>query len=155
MEVKTQVQETSPATEPHIQTACDIATGKTQSDPSEQGTSILGAKKDLNSKGRGDHWYRMVYRNGSWQYVSTDRLPSGQFLASDRKATVHGDVYIGEIVVQHDRGGPVDTAWIITAPDPTTKAVKVDVTFTKRRDGNVGITLPDGSKLVLSNPRPK
>jgi hypothetical protein len=63
------------------------------------GVSITGAKKDLNCKGRGPQWYRMVWRPGSWQYVSSDRLPAGNFLASDRRASVSGEVYHGEIVV--------------------------------------------------------
>ena len=147
-----EAQPATPATEQRIQTACDIATGKAQADPTESGKEITGAKKDLNGKGRGPQWYRMVHRNGDWRYVSSDRLPSGSFRASERRASVSGEVFTGESVVQHDRGQPVDAAWIICQPDAEGK-VMVLCEFSRRRDGNLGITLPDGSELVLPNPR--
>jgi hypothetical protein len=162
MSEQNQVPETSAAPEvkpepgiaPRVQAACDVAAGKTPADPAEAGRPITGAKKDLNSKGRGDQWYRMVYRGGAWRYVSNDRLPNGSFLASDRRASVSGEVFVGEIVVQHDRGGPVDAAWIVCPPSADGK-VLVRVEFARRRDGSLGITLPDGSELVLPDPRGK
>lgn len=150
-----QVPETTTAAEPAIsdsvRKACDIATGKTPADPSETGRSIFGAKKDLNSKGRGEHWYRMVYRSGGWEYVSDDRLPSGSFLASDRRCDASGDVYAGEIVIQHDRGGPVDVAYLVISPDEKMRKIN----FVKQRDGQLRFELPDGSEIILPNPRAK
>lgn len=135
-----------------IKLACDIATGKIPADPNDKGYKIIGAKKDLNSRGRGPQWYRMVHRNGSWQYVSNERLPAGTFSASERRAHVSGQAFIGEIIVQHDRGKPIDLAYIITGEggeyDP-----KTEITFHARRDGNLVFVLPDNSEIILSNPR--
>lgn len=145
---------TTPAISARVQAACDVAAGRTQADDAATGTRITGAKKDLNAKGRGPQWYCMVYRNRSWQYVSTDRLPSGTFLAADRRAEVYGEVYPGEIVVQHDRGSAVDAAWLVAAPNAEGKCL-TKITFTKRRSGDLAFTLPDGSEVVLSDPRAK
>lgn len=141
------------AAEPdRIAAACDIATGRTPADPSAPGEHITGAKKDLNAKGRGPEWYRMVYRGGSWRYVSDERLPSGTYLASDRRATVRGEVYPGEIVAQHDRGQPVDLMYLVCRPDDQGTRL-VDCAFRRRRDGDLAVTLPDGSEIVLPDPR--
>lgn len=149
------VPETAPALEARIQIACDIATGKIPAPDHDSPRNVVGAKKDLNSKGNGPEWFRMVYRNGSWRYVSDDRLPSGKFLASDRRATVYGEVFAGEIIAGHDRGGQIDSAWIVMAePDAAGKNLKA-ITATKQRDGQLAFALPDGSKVVLPNPRAK
>lgn len=146
--------ETTPAVSARVQAACDVATGRTPADDAATGKRIIGAKKDLNAKGRGPQWYRMVYRNRSWQYVSTDRLPSGTFRASDRNAEVYGEVYPGEIVVHHDRGSAVDAAWLAATPNAEGKCL-IKITFARRRSGNLAFTLPDGSEVVLSDPRAK
>lgn len=134
-----------------VQSACDIATGRSPADDAATGTRIIGAKKDLNCKGRGPQWYRMVYRR-SWQYVASERLPSGSFLASERRSEVHGNVYPGEIVVSHDRGRPVDAAWLVLTPDSDGKVLR-KIEFASRRDGQLAFRLPDGSEVVLPNPR--
>lgn len=143
------VHETT-AVPPHVQTACNIATGKVSADPAAEAISIVGAKKDLNSKGRGPEWYRMVWRNGVWQYVSSDRLPRGNFLASDRRASVYGDVFVGEVIVGHDRGAKVDCAYLVVDGETALTALALPK---PRRDGSLAIKLPDGSELVLPNPR--
>lgn len=151
MSEQNQAPEVTSVLETRIQVACDIATGRIPADPADAGKKVIGAKKDLNCKGRGPQWYRMVYRN-AWQYVSSDRLPSGNFLAADRRATVYGIVYPGEIVVSHDRGKPVDCAWLVCPPDAYGK-VMVDIGCpAKRRDGQLYFTLPDGSVVVLPDP---
>lgn len=137
-----------------IQVACDIAAGRASADPDAEGARIRGAHKDLNAKGRGPEWYRMVYRGGSWQYVSDERLPSGTYRASDRRATVYGEVYPGEILADHDRGKPVDQIWLAHARDAEGDAL-TECEFRRRRDGDLAITLPDGSEVVLSDPRRK
>lgn len=139
--------------ETRIQTACDIASGKTPTDPAASGAKIRGGYKDLNSKGSGPEWYRMVYRNG-WTYVSEERLPNGSYRASDRRATVYGEVFPGEIVVGHNRGGPVDTAWLISSPNEKGEVLN-EIQFRKRRDGQLTFVLPDGTEVTLSNPRRK
>ena len=140
------------AIDTRIRSACDIAAGRAPSDPDALGKSITGAKKDLNARGNGPQWYRMVYRESGWQYVSSEQLPNGNYLASDRRATVYGDVFPGEIVVSHDRGKPVDAAWLICTPDEQGK-VMTPCGIRKRRDGQLVFELPDASKIVLSDPR--
>ena len=134
-----------------VQSACDIATGRSPADAGATGTTITGSKKDLNAKGNGPEWHRMVYR-GSWRYVSDDRLPSGRYLASDRRASTSGEVYPGEIVVQHDRGSQVDSAWLACAPNSEGKSL-VTCSFERQRDGQLKFSLPDGSEVVLPDPR--
>jgi len=145
--------ETTQLTE-RVTRAISIATGAVAADPSERGHTITGAKKDLNCKGRGDEWYRMVLRNGRWQYVSDDRLPSGSFRASDRRASVSGDVYVGEIVVRHPRGGRVESAWLVCDPGEDGK-VLVGCGWGIRRDGQASVRLPDGQEVVVEDPRKK
>lgn len=140
--------------EDRLKVACDIVCGRAAADPSEEGKVITGAKKDLNAKGKGPEWYRMVWRSGCWQYVSSDRLPSGNFRASDRRASVSGPVYTGEIVAGHDRGGQIDIAWVICPPDADGK-VMVSIEFKKRRDGQLEFSLPSGDKILTPNPRAK
>lgn len=137
-----------------IAAACDIAAGRTPADPAAPSRRITGAKKDKNARGRGPEWYRMVWRGGSWRYVSDERLPSGNFLAADRRATVYGEVYEGEVCVDHDRGGPVSDAYLVCRPDEGGK-VLADCTFARRRDGQLAITLPDGSVILTPDPRKK
>lgn len=129
--------------------ACGIAMGSVVSDPAEMGFTITAGKKDLNGKGRGDWWYRMVWRDGSWQYFSEERLPTGTYLAGDRRATVSGDVFLGELVCRHDKGGPVDAVWVVVGGDKPLRVCK----YVKRRDGSLNVTLPDGSVVSVPNPR--
>lgn len=139
--------------------ACEIAAGRAPADPDATALRIVGAKKDLNCKGRGPHWYRMVFRNGAWMYVSTERLPSGTFRASDRRASVYGEVFPGEIVADHDRGGPLNAVGIAHERIVRGDRDKVVLTWMdppkKRRDGLLKVVLPDGSELVVPNPRSK
>ena len=135
-----------------VAVACGIARGECQADPNARAVRIRGGHKDLNAKGRGPWWFRMAYRSGSWTYFSDERLSAGTFLASDRRQTVHGDVFPGELICQHDRGGPVDAMYLIVE-DEKPKDALVSVEFRKRRDGMLVVTLPDGSEVIVSNPR--
>jgi hypothetical protein len=139
-------------TDSRVTRAADIATGRTQPDPTGTGWTIVGAKKDLNCKGNGPEWYRLVHRYGSWQYVSEERLPSGNFRAAERRATVSGTVFEGEIVAGHHRGGAVESVRLVCYPDSEGK-VLVECVFSIRRDGLLAVTLPDGTVIALENPR--
>lgn len=133
-----------------VQRAADIATGRVPAASDSVGHKVTGAKKDLSCSGSGPQWFRMVYR-GAWRYVSDQRLPNGR-RSSERRCSVHGEVFEGELVVNHDRGKPVDSAWLVCEPDDEGK-VLVPVEFTKRRDGQLSFTLPTGDVVVLPNPR--
>lgn len=134
--------------------ACEVAAGLPRLPEEEKLYRIRGAEKDLNAKGRGPWWYRLVWRDGAWEYVSQDRLPTGTYLARDRRATVYGNVMLGEIVVQHDRGGPIDAAYLVApseaSEDGKTILRKIEL---KRFRGQLIITLPDGRGLELPDPR--
>lgn len=134
--------------------ACMLATGRVgQEAGAKPAGRITAAHKDLNAKGRGAWWYRMVWRSGTWEYYSDERLPMGTFLAHDRRATVQGDVWAGEIIVTHDKGSGLDSGgYLVCTPDADGK-VLVEITWTKRRDGNLVFAMPDGSEIVTPNPR--
>jgi hypothetical protein len=144
----------TPSISASLQLACDIAAGRAEADPGAHGFKITGAMKDLTCRGRGPQFYRMVYRGGAWQYVSAQRLPNGCYRARERRAEVFGDVFIGEIVVDHNRGAAVDTAYLVDAPDAEGECLE-NIAFQLRRDGDLTFTLPDGSEVVLTNPRSK
>lgn len=160
-DVQASVPTEAPAPEPaapeerdRFTLACAIARGETAAEADATGTSIRAGHKDLNCKGKGPCWYRMVWRNGQWQYFSDERLPSGTFLASDRRATVRGDVFLGEIVCEHDKGGPVDTMYLVVIPSPGDAASILEACeFRKRRDGSLTVVLPDDTEIVVPNPR--
>lgn len=133
-----------------IRRACDIAAGRAAADPSAPGKRIRAAHKNLNCKGRGDHWFRMVLRGSRWSYFSEERLPAGSFLAADRRCTVYGEVFSGELVCQHDKAKGVDAVWL--ACEPESSSALEECTFRKRRDGRLAVTLPDGTEVVVDNP---
>lgn len=136
--------------------ACAIARGDYPAPGDSEGCKVIGAKKDKNAKGNGPEWYRMVHRDGAWRYVSDERLPSGNFLAGDRRATVYGEVYLGEICIDHDRGSPVTDAYLVV-PEPGDEGddVLLKVEFKKLRGGLIRFSLPDGSEVKLPDPRKK
>lgn len=139
---------------PLVQSACEIATGRVEGEPNAKAVRVVGAKKDLNCKGRGPQWYRLVLRNGEWQYVSSDRLPSGSFRAAERRAQVHGDAYHGELTITHDRGADVDDTAYLIVVDPSVEDgwYMVDCPVARTRAG-LEITLPDGTIIRAANPR--
>jgi hypothetical protein len=111
---------------------------------------IRGASKDYSARGScREHWYRMVLRCGEWRYFSDGRLPAGNYLASDRQATTKGDVWIGELIVQHDRGGPINRAYLVTGGDENIVTCPVAA----RRGGGLSITLPDGTVVATPSAR--
>ena len=139
----------------HVAIACAIATGAAIADPDAAGFRIRGGYKNLNARGNGPWWYRMVYRGGSWTYFSDERLPMGTFRASDRCASVYGTVYAGELLAQHDKGGKVDGVQLVRADpaDPADPYSLEGVEFSRGQDGSLSLTLPDGGKIVVPDPR--
>lgn len=138
----------------HVVVACDVATGTIQSDPAACAIKITAARKDLNAKGRGATWYRMVLRSGQWKYFADGRLPSGNFLACDRRASVRGKVYEGELVCRHHKGGQVDSVQLVvdSPSEDGNKGQLVDVDFVAQRNG-LRITLPTGAMITAPDPR--
>jgi hypothetical protein len=105
------------------------------------------AKKDYSSRGRcREHWFRMVWRGG-WTYVG-DRIggPGGYDFAE-------AELWLGELVVRHDRGGPVAAVTVVAPASDGDGFALRKCAFTRTRDGNLRITLPDGSVIVRPDPR--
>lgn len=128
--------------------ACEIAAGRIPLDAAENAISVRASYKDLNCKGKGPECYRMVWRGGQWVYFADERLPSGSFRAADRRATVYGDVYPGELVCEHPRGGRIEAMWLVRS-DPKPLWV---VRFVRARDG-LHVTLPSGTSITVPDPR--
>jgi hypothetical protein len=142
-----------PSVGPNTLLACQIARGEAEG-PQEPVGQMIASKKDLNARGKvREWWFRMRWDGNQWAYLSEERLRGGTFLASDRHQTVYGDVYAGDVLITHDRGGPVDTEakLVIGAGEEGAAACPV----TRRRDGQLSIRLPDGTDILRPNPRSK
>jgi len=132
-----------------VRDACEIAASG--SEPPEPSMRVEAGHCDYSARGRRRaHWYRMVWRGDAWQYFSSTRMGPVGLLASTRHQTVYGEVWHGEVVIQHDRGGPIDAAYLVVAgeEDPL-----VECGLSRTRDGQLRITLPDGRTLLRPNPR--
>jgi hypothetical protein len=106
------------------------------------------AKKDYSSRGRcREHWFRMVWRGGGWTYVG-GRIggPGGYDFAE-------AELWLGELVVRHNRGGPVVAVAVVGPSSDGDGFALRKCEFTRTRDGNLRITLPDGSVIVRPDPR--
>lgn len=141
---------------PNVLKACEIACGRQVTAP-DGSYRVKGAHKDYSARGScRAHWFRMVLRGGQWTYVSDEYLPSGNFRASERHATVYGEVYEGELCVTHDRGKGVDSIAHLMTVDPSDDSLEmIDCKVVKSRDGNLRIHLPSGDVVVAPNPRGK
>jgi hypothetical protein len=132
----------------------------------ERPIRVIGARADYSARMRArEHWFRMVYREHRWTYF-TDYLEPIGLRAAQRHQTLYGDVYIGELLAQHDRGGPVDVLYLVAdravprragvdreSADQRGTLIRLD--FYAGRDGKLRVELPDGSALTLPNPRRK
>lgn len=134
--------------------ACGIARGEAEGPPDPVGR-LIAATKDINARGRiREWWYRMRWEPATrgWAYITNERLPAGNFRAAERRATLYAEVYVGDLLVTHDRGGPIDPEALLVIKDGA-KMRTVPCKVAKRRDGNLSVTLPDGTTLVTPNPR--
>jgi hypothetical protein len=136
---------------PLTQLACDIAAERGIGDPDAPAITVRAAHKDYSARGsRRAHWFRMVWRNGTWMYVTDKRLPGNGLRASERNATIYGDVFPGEVLVIHDLGESLDElAKLVVAQD---NYVACPIRTTR---AGIEISLPDGSVLKRPNPRKK
>lgn len=112
---------------------------------------INAAHCDYNARGsKRAHWYRMIWTGAAWEYFGDGRLATVGQSAATRHQTITGEVQIGTLVVQHDWGGLIDTAYVVQDGEKPLKCCEV-----KRRAGELHITLPDGSKVKRPDPRKK
>lgn len=154
-----QVAADEPAVTEQDRIACDIATGAA-ADPAAVAISTRGAWRDVNAKGNGSETYRRALSpGGAWRFVSSERLPRGTFLASDRKATVHGDVYVGDLVADYDRslragksqGDATHDGKIGIVLAPADKGAEILwMDAIRQKDGTWRVILPTGAHLTIT-----
>ena len=126
-----------------------IATGKEQIPPTAAPIRARGAANDYNAKGRGSTIARRVLRNGAWEWVSAP-ASRGRYLASDRKDTQYGNVWIGEVLATYTLGGrgkpePDNFLLVLGSDDPMFHKLP----HTLRRDGQYSLTLPGNDEPLL------
>lgn len=137
-----------------VRIACEIAVGEREPDPSAAAHVAAAAHREISARGATKaEWFRMVWRNGEWSYFAEGRMPTGRYLAADRRVTLRGSVYAGDLVAQHDRGAGVDAVYLVSdEPDDGDDWSLHTVPFTATRAGLL-ITLPTGGVITLPNPR--
>lgn len=134
-----------------IVSACRRARGEEQIPADESSRRVRGGHCDYSARGaRRAHWYRMVWRDGAWQYFARP-LAKVTMYADTRHQSEYGAVWHGEILAEHDLGGPVDSLYLVTGEKPG--ELLTPLPFTKSRDNRLVAALPDGSKIELPNPR--
>ncbi len=115
--------------------ACDIATGAA-TDATAVAIGARGAWRNLNAKGNGSESYRRARSPGqSWRFVSSERLPRGTFLASDRKCAVRGDVFVGDLIADYARSISQGKSTAISQGKSTGEA---------KHDGQIGLVTGPG-----------
>lgn len=141
-----------------VRLACDIATGAA-TDPTAVAIRTEAAWRDLNAKGNGSETYRRALSpGGAWRFVSSERLPRGTFLAGDRKASIRGDVFIGDLIADYDRslrGGASQgearhdgkVGLVISPADKGAEIEWMDVV--RQKNGTWRVILPTGAHLTI------
>lgn len=133
-----------------LELAIARAKGEVDIPPEEAPVKVCGAFCHYGSRMQmRSHWFRMVWRNGKWQYFTGYLKPIG-LRSATRHQELYGDVWVGEILAEHPRGGEVIAVYLVVS-EGTDGLVSLD--FYRRRDGNLSVKLPDGSNLVLPDPR--
>lgn len=143
--------------EPEIKVACDRAAGRAETSPDEPTIRVPAAHKDISARGRVyEYWYRLALEPGETvpRYFTEGREPYGM-RASARHWTGYGEVPAGTLLLQHDRGGPINEIWIVHQPVGQEQITLTPCAFNRRADGKISITLPDGSVIAVPNPRKK
>ena len=148
---------------PKTLAACRLALGEVPPDADAEPGSIRSAWRDLSARGSGPEAYRRVLRGGaeSWGWLGAERLPRTASSARDRRASVYGDVYLGDVVatfsrrIEHGRSAgkaTLDDFRIYCGHDEAGKPILVECAAKKRRDGRFALVLPNGSALIVGSP---
>ncbi len=138
---------------PEIREACDRAAGRAPVPPDEPTVRVQAAHRDISSRGRVNvQWYRLALRPGSDTpaYFSAEREPRGM-RSADRHWTGYGHVPAGTLLMEHDRGAPIGAIWLVHR-DVGGQHLQ-PCAFEIRADGQLSVTLPDGTRLAVPNPR--
>lgn len=137
-----------------LRAACDRAAGRSPVPPDEPTIRLQAAHRDISARGRvREQWYRLALVPGETtpRYFSTEREPRGM-LSRDRHWTGYGHVPAGTLLLQHDRGKPIDAVWLVYRGSDGGEYVK-SCHFVRRADGHLGVTLPDGTTIAVADPR--
>jgi len=141
--------------------AIAIAHGK--NDDVASAIRTKAAWRDLSARGSGTESYRRRLPAGTsvWTWVSSDRLPRGTYVASDRRSSVFGESYPGDLLAEFERGQSRGEAKITRfllvhetgACDDRPTHIVTPCDHARRSDGVYCVTLPDGSELLVTDPR--
>jgi hypothetical protein len=144
-----------------IRIACDLATGAV-SDPTAGAIRTRAAWRHLNAKGNGNETYRRALSpGGQWRFVSGERLPRGTYLAGDRKASIRGDVFMGDLVADYDRalshgksrGEAAHDGKIGLVTGPADNGAEIWwMDAIRQKDGTIRVILPTGAHLTIVAP---
>lgn len=141
--------------------ACDLATSEAV-DATAAAIAIRGSWRDLNAKGNGSESYRRAMSPGRpWRFVASSRLPSKTFLASDRRTTIRGDVFPGDLLADYERrlhaGQSTSEAvhdgqigLVVGPSDDGADIVWMDAV--RQKDGTLRVILPTGAHLTVATP---
>lgn len=138
---------------PELVEACDRAAGRSPVPPDAPAIRVRAAHKDVSARGSvREQWYRLALVLGEAvpRYFSDSREPCGMRSAA-RHWTGYGEVPAGTILLEHDRGRPIDRIWLVH--QPTGGDVVTQCAFTRRADGRLSVTLPDGTVIAVPDPR--
>lgn len=152
----------APGLDPIVLDACLIAVGERGTDEQAASHRCWAAKRDVNARGNGGESYRRVLRAGAeaWEWLSIGRLPRGTFLASDRRYTITGDGYRGDLLAAYSRGlrggrsegrATLDEIRLVVGAH-SGERVSVACRHTRRRDGRYDVILPSGHSLTVASP---
>lgn len=137
-------------TDSAIRKACDIAAERIKADPADKAMLVCLAGRDMNCRLIGEEWYRMRWTGEKWEYIV--RLPPLTRIEKDRHCLVNGEVFLGDILLQHQKGGGVTQILLVAALEDGSPSL-FHCPHAARRDGNVAFDLPDGTEIVRPNPR--
>lgn len=156
------VAEPRPLNPKHL-AASLVALGATPPDEHDEPGAVRGAWRDVNSRGNGTESYRRRLSPGaqSWGWLSDERLPRGTFLASDRRAVIRGDAFVGDLLAVFSRGlrggsstgkATLDGFEIYCGRGGDGKFLLPDCDGKKKRDGSYSVMLPTGRVLIVPSP---
>lgn len=138
--------------------ACALARGEAQPDPATLGIEVRAAWRNLNVSGDGPECYRRCFPVGEriWRWLSEALLTCDASLPS-YAAVVRADVYPGDLIatfalvrshgVAQGRFA-LDVIHLVVASSAPLRPCE----HHSRRDGQLEVTLPDGTTMTVPSP---
>lgn len=132
-------------------------TMNTETTPAAEVTTIeiMAAVVDYSSKGNMlNHWFRMVYRDGAWEYFAERKATAPTYGAASRNQKIKGTVRSGELVLKHNyKGGVTEIGLASTGWEGRKSWEDLQPCTFKASGRELVITMPDGSTVTAPNPR--